>query len=655
MVGTWQRLAHASLSSAGDTINTGDFTPKDNLKIVANLPSDGVLDNCKLFVGTGGSIDTGSNYAFRHSTDGAGDGTNGSISGYYFTVTTLDAGVMLTAEIINKSGKEKLIQSHTVLAATGAGTAPQRTEVIGKWVNTSGQINTIRLTNGGSGDFEAGSYITVWGASGDVVSDEKTTLADATGTQNVTKTDDLSTDKGWTSNSSDFTYNATNDSVDLATLRRSTTSQEIYIDLQDSDYLGAGNNLSDSSFTVRFGKIRWNTIPSGGGVTANIMLSKGLQDSGTNQYTVNLQQILNSSEAITRARANSNTNNEGNSTHVQSFSSTYTPNTSNIYRWEIVRDGNDFAFKVYAENDSSYSTPLETKTVTATGITDLRYILITNDSEQNHSNTADMEILGDIEVINEQSVSLAPAAGTRYEEIDTRKIYRYLGAETTPTHTETFTADNWVDSDSSCAGVQTNNNRLWFNANNGGNNQDDSTVYDLGAGSVSDTQWVLRWEYVRLGGGGSGNGHNHTFGLAKNDQTYHSGDSTDAIMMGWGEPQNSGQSYMGIQALNNSTGNSNGHFPTSGSRVSGINLTQDQTYYMELKRESASKATFTVWSDEYGGTALSGFPLSNTSEVASSLADLRYIKWQNRGGDGNRSGTSDGYIENVQFYNGVVP
>jgi len=178
MAGTWIRLAHAELSSAGDTINTGDFTPKDNLKIVANLPSDGVLDNCKLFVGTGGSIDTGSNYAFRHSTEGAGDGTNGSMSGYWFTVTNVDAGVMLTAEIINNSGREKLIQSHAVLAATGAGTAPQRAEVVGKWVNTSGQINTIRITNSGTGDFEAGSYITVWGASDDVVTDEKDALTD---------------------------------------------------------------------------------------------------------------------------------------------------------------------------------------------------------------------------------------------------------------------------------------------------------------------------------------------------------------------------------------------------------------------------------------------------------------------------------------------
>jgi len=171
---------------------------------------------------------------------------------------------------------------------------------------------------------------------------------------------------------------------------------------------------------------------------------------------------------------------------------------------------------------------------------------------------------------------------------------------------------------------------------------------------ISETAWVLRWEYTRVSGGGSGNGHNHAFGLSKNDEEYHSGDATDQIMMCWGEPQNSGQSYMGIQALDGTTGNNNGHFPTSGSRVQNVDLTADEKYYMELKRESASKATFTVWSDEYGGTALSGFPVSNTSEVAASLSDLQYLKWQNRASDGVRSGTLTGYIENVKFWNDVT-
>ena len=268
-------------------------------------------------------------------------------------------------------------------------------------------------SSGGNGNYDPWGGGSSYGApSGQSGQPGSAGSSGGSGGNAFTVTDDLSTDKGWvTSNSSDFEYNSSNDSIDLKTLRRNTTNQQIYIDLQDGDYLGSGNNLDDSTFTVRLGKIVWNTVPSGGGVTANIMLSKSLQDSGTNQYSINLQQILNSSEPITRLRANSNTNNEGNSTHVQSFSSTYTPNTSNTYRWEIVRDGNNFTANVYAENDTSYGTVLESKTVTASGITDLRYILITNDSEQTNSTTADMEIFGDIYISNGSAITPSTATG----------------------------------------------------------------------------------------------------------------------------------------------------------------------------------------------------------------------------------------------------
>ena len=85
-------------------------------------------------------------------------------------------------------------------------------------------------------------------------------------------------------------------------------------------------------------------------------------------------------------------------------------------------------------------------------------------------------------------------------------------------------------------------------------------------------------------------------------------------------------------------------------------LTNDTKYYCTLTRDSATSSTFTIKSGSHDGTALSGFPISNTSDMASTIADLRYIKWINRGHDSSRSGTfTIGYIENVQFWNGVVP
>jgi len=251
------------------------------------------------------------------------------------------------------------------------------------------------------------------------------------------------------------------------------------------------------------------------------------------------------------------------------------------------------------------------------------------------------------------------STNTIFEQTDDTPSYWFKQSDNTwkmsigyPTRRETFTSDDWNDK-SSNAGVDTSDKRLEFTAQ-AASAENDSTVYDLGAGNVSDTKWTLRWEYVRVSGGGSGNGHNHAFGLSKNDKEYHSGDSTDQIMMCWGEPQNSGQSYMGIQVRDNAAPSGLGHFPNSSSRVQSVDLTADTTYYMELKRNSATSATFTVKTGSHDGTVLSGFPITNTSDMASTIADLRYIKWQNRGGDSNRSGSMVGYIKNVDFWNGVV-
>ncbi|MBC8435866.1 MAG: hypothetical protein H8D84_02650 [Proteobacteria bacterium] len=59
--------------------------------------------------------------------------------------------------------QEKLLIGNKVDASTaGAGNAPSRREYVGKWINTSGQIDVVQLYGSGR-TFNANSEITAYG------------------------------------------------------------------------------------------------------------------------------------------------------------------------------------------------------------------------------------------------------------------------------------------------------------------------------------------------------------------------------------------------------------------------------------------------------------------------------------------------------------
>jgi hypothetical protein len=171
MVGTWQRLAHVELSSTGDTISSGTFTAKEYLKVTIHAISSGGMDSRLYFNSDGGSGGS-SNYAWRVSKNGASDSTTASTYGINTEEGAWD-NAHYNISIINKSDEEKLVIGEVGHDSdtTGSGTAPTRNEFVAKWANTSDQITTIAIKNIDSGNYASGSYITVWGASDDVVND----------------------------------------------------------------------------------------------------------------------------------------------------------------------------------------------------------------------------------------------------------------------------------------------------------------------------------------------------------------------------------------------------------------------------------------------------------------------------------------------------
>ena len=65
---------------------------------------------------------------------------------------------------INQDAGKDFHEGRLDESTSGAGTAPQRSETVWKWANTSNQITEIDCDNAGASDYKAGSMLKVWGA-----------------------------------------------------------------------------------------------------------------------------------------------------------------------------------------------------------------------------------------------------------------------------------------------------------------------------------------------------------------------------------------------------------------------------------------------------------------------------------------------------------
>ena len=157
----WGKAGSTTLTGAGDTITISSMTAsKFNQTLVHNY-ADATGINPRIRVGTT-TIDTGSNYASRYSANGGSDSTE--VSQTRIHLSTRDKDEFEVIYSCNISGEEKLFMGSTCNQETaGAGTAPDRTESVGKWVTTSGQYDTIQALNEDSGDYPIGSNISALG------------------------------------------------------------------------------------------------------------------------------------------------------------------------------------------------------------------------------------------------------------------------------------------------------------------------------------------------------------------------------------------------------------------------------------------------------------------------------------------------------------
>ena len=155
----WTELASVNASGSSLNLSSGTFTAKKYLWVQTYCKGQTADVNFKF------NNDGAANYARRYSVNGGADGSGGSEIGLNNLPTNAaNTPSFCNIFIINNTANEKLVISHNISQNTaGAGTAPSRLEMVGKWANTAAQITEIDLDSQTT-NFSSDSMIKVWGS-----------------------------------------------------------------------------------------------------------------------------------------------------------------------------------------------------------------------------------------------------------------------------------------------------------------------------------------------------------------------------------------------------------------------------------------------------------------------------------------------------------
>ena len=163
----WQELSNTTTTVAANNINSGTITAKKWLMVDCHIIPTTNDSNTTIICN--GDTAQGS-YSMRRSYDGGNEstyaGTNpiGSTAGMYTGFGENRTNLLMNTMIANVSGKEKLMFWHMSHALDGATNEPHRTEGVGKWHTTSGQITNFKIQTSTGSHYGANSRMRVWGS-----------------------------------------------------------------------------------------------------------------------------------------------------------------------------------------------------------------------------------------------------------------------------------------------------------------------------------------------------------------------------------------------------------------------------------------------------------------------------------------------------------
>jgi len=164
-IGGWVELGRASGTGSSQTITVSSLANKRYYLVLSHcISSANIAPAMRL---GNGSVDTGSNYAWRSSGNGGVENVYGNQSEGMRcddNIANDNNDRLNTWYVSNFASKEKLMIGHSINRnSVGVGNAPRRGEAVGKWANTSSALDRIQINNTQNTAFGSDSEVVVLG------------------------------------------------------------------------------------------------------------------------------------------------------------------------------------------------------------------------------------------------------------------------------------------------------------------------------------------------------------------------------------------------------------------------------------------------------------------------------------------------------------
>ena len=581
--GTWKLLKHIAITDANGAteIDSGTFDKHTMLRVIVYIIRH---DTNGMGIGVQFNDDGGSGNKYTYRNRANGSVAAGLTSKPEIFIDTLgSAGVGSVGyglmDISNEDDKEKMIFQNWLLQRNGTGNnSPSSNYSAGKWQTTSGQISSIQITNGDgyTGKFAQNSFITIYGAETSPITDEKQTLADATVTTESSPTTS-------TTNNGTETNGATN-------------ANRVEVN-QLTETIPAGAVIT---------KIRVKDRADESSTNTKLVL---YQDNGSTTPTTLLAYTAQFNPNVSDGWYEANIAYDGSGSSASSY--TVTSSTAGRLWVGIWADGDSSIYKSSGTQKSmsltysgSTTAPTSTFSVSDTYSVDYNFGIVSTTTITS---------------------SAAPPANTRYEEIDTRKIYRFV--DTTPV-LWSATNQTWTQTGTTIA--------LSGSTFTATNSADNSVARQVSNEQTAlSTDWVCDFEYQT-----SDSDMNMFPLIIGNTNAVLTASNFDRVHI---EGAGNASNFLRLKGM------VGGSALTGDNSITGVSGTQ---YYGRIVK-NALVVTLKIYgssSDRENGTN----QVSNTSTItfSSTPADFKFYQVSGRGDGGG--GQMSWVTKNVEIYDGVT-